>query len=409
MNLVKKVFSIIILLIFLNINAQANFVRTGKDNHKAQPGYISTVSEPNVQTLAISEGKNSRLYSIYHDGLQYCISAIKLGYSINNGAVFSSCFDSETNVGSEVIKALTSKNGDRLYLFSKHIISEYSMSPISNRVNSQISSEHIAQDIIAVEEFNNKIYVLTHEEDSNKGSLIIFTIGSDGILEKTDSSSLGYSPLGFKFYADASFDYVYVRSKEQIYKYDILNDGTINRSSKLVDYPGNTIKDFGILKDKDKKTLRMVVALKNGDSGLSQGALKLYLLNGAGVRLTSSVNLELEPYQIYAYDEKQIFLVAYEYSFDIREINAKTNAIEDKLILQRGVDGSLVNVVCNDKVTAIISDSAIKVFNGFVLSQAFYLKDKPIQLIFSSDAHFVGVANKDSVDIYEITAAFDRQ
>lgn len=64
---------------------------------------------------------------------------------------------------------------------------------------------------------------------------------------------MSYTRTGFKFYEDAGFDYVYVRSKEQIYKYDILNDDTINRSSKLVDYPGNTIKDFGILKDSDKK------------------------------------------------------------------------------------------------------------------------------------------------------------
>lgn len=409
MSMAKKIFCISILLTFFSTNTQASFVRASKDNHKAQPGYISTVYEPNVQTLAMSEGKNSRLYSIYREGTQYCSSAIKLNYSISNSAVSSSCFDSETNIGSKVLKAIISENGSRLYLFSEHIISEYGVSPISSRVNSQISSEHITQNIIAVEKFNSKIYVLTHEEDSNKGSLIIFNIGNDGSLDKTDSKSLSYTPLGFKFYADTGFDYVYIRSKEQIYKYDILNDGTINRSSKLVDYPGNTIKDFGILKDKDKKTLRMVVALKNGDSGLSQGALKMYLLNGVGVRLTSSVNLELEPYQIYAYDEKQMFLVAYEYSFDIREINAKTNAIEDKLILQRGFDASLIDVEHVDKVTAIMSESAIQVFNGFVLSQAFYLKDKPLQLIFSPDTHFMGVANEESVDVYEITATFDRQ
>lgn len=402
MNLLKKIFCISVLLIFISINAQASFVRTSKDNHKAQPGYISTINESNIQALAISKGKNSRLYSIYRDGPQYCISAIKLGYSINNSAVFSSCFDSETNVGSKVIKALASKNGDRLYLFSKHIISEYSMSPISNKVNSQISSEHIAQNIIAVEMFKNKIYVLTHEEDSNKGSLIIFTIGNDGVLDKTDSRSLSYTPTGFKFYEDAGFDYVYVRSKEQIYKYDILNDGTINRSSKLVDYPGNTIKDFGILKDSDKKTLRMVVALKNGDSGLSQGALKLYILNGVGVRLTSSVNLELEPYKIQAYDEKEMLMVAYEYSFDIRAINRKMNAIEDKLVLQRGFEASLVDIEYSDKLTSVMSEATIQVFDGFVLSQALYLKDKPLQFIFSPDTHFMGVANKDSVDVYEI-------
>ncbi|WP_232215339.1 hypothetical protein [Francisella salina] len=176
----KKIFCISILLTFFSTNIQASFVRASKDNHKAQPGYISTVYEPNVQTLAMSEGKNSRLYSIYREGTQYCSSAIKLNYSISNSAVSSSCFDSETNIGSKVLKAIISENGSRLYLFSEHIISEYGVSPISSRVNSQISSEHITQNIIAVEKFNSKIYVLTHEEDSNRGSLIIFNIGNDG-------------------------------------------------------------------------------------------------------------------------------------------------------------------------------------------------------------------------------------
>lgn len=121
-----------------------------------------------------------------------------------------------------------------------------------------------------------------------------------------------------------------------------------------------------------------------------------------GVRLTSSVNPELEPYKIQAYDEKEIFMVAYEYSFDIRVINRKTNAIEDKLVLQRGFEASLVDIEYSDKLTSVMSEASIQAFYGFVLSQALYLKDKPLQFIFSPDTHFMGVANKDSVDVYEI-------
>ncbi|AIT08924.1 hypothetical protein LO80_02300 [Candidatus Francisella endociliophora] len=398
----RKIFFGIFLSLFFYLNVQALFIKAEKDNHKAQTGYITTVKESNVQNIAFAEKNSSILYSIFRQGTQYCMSAVKLSLSVASSSIFTNCFDSELSVGIKIIKVLMSPNGSNLYLFSKHKASAYSVSTISNKVKAKIGTETISQNIIDVKESNSRLYVLTYKEESNNGSLIIFSIQRDGSLQKVEQQSLGYKPIAFKLYSEDAGDYIYIRSKEELYKYDIASNSEIFNSVKLLEFPANTIKDFGVKKDSDKKTLRLIVALKKGDSGINNGSLKLYMLNTSSVRLTSTVNLELEPYKILAYNEKDMFLVAYQHSFDIRAIDINKNLIEDELLLQRGVDGAVENVIYKDNLTAIVSDAEAQILDQIVFTEILSLKDKAKQLLFSSNNDFIAVANKNSIDIFEI-------
>lgn len=397
----KKIFFSIFICLFFHLNAQALFIKAVKDNHKAQAGYLTTIKEPNVQKVVFAEKNHSTLYSIFRQGMQYCMSATKLDLSITNSSIFTNCFDSELNVGPKIIDAFVSPNGDNLYLFSKHKVSAYSISTISNKIKAKIGEETISQNIIDVKKSDSRVYVLTYKKESNSGSLFIFATQGDGSLQKTDRESLGYKPVAFKLYSEDAGDYIYIQSKEELYRYNIASNNEVINSLSLLEFPGNIIKDFGIKKDSDKRALRLIIALKKGDSGINNGGLKLYTLSTLGARLSSSIDLELAPYKILAYDEKDMFLVAYQHSFDIRGIDIKKNLIEDELLLQRGVEGSVESLVYKDDLTAIVSDAEAQILDNLKFTEILSLKDKTKQLILSPNSDFIIVANQNSIDTFE--------
>ncbi|AHB99246.1 hypothetical protein [Francisella orientalis] len=94
--------------LFILQSSQAYFVKIAKDSHMLQPGYITTIYEPNIQATAISKD-GTKLFSIFRPSDNYCLNVTKISYSISNAGSFISCFDNQYTVGNKVNKIILDK------------------------------------------------------------------------------------------------------------------------------------------------------------------------------------------------------------------------------------------------------------------------------------------------------------
>lgn len=210
----KNIIFIFVGLLILQ-SSQAYFVKIAKDSHMSQPGYITTIYEPNIQATAISKD-GTKLFSIFRPSDNYCLNVTKISYSISNSGSFISCFDSQYTIGNKVNKIILDKLGKTFYLLSNYNILSYNISPITNSITGKVFSKHFTQKIVDAKLVNEGeyLYLLTTSDKSQKGKLIIYKVNTDGSLDELNIVTLNYKPKKIIF---DNIESVYIQSDKSIY------------------------------------------------------------------------------------------------------------------------------------------------------------------------------------------------
>lgn len=251
----------LILFICFQQLAYSSFVKVYQDKSLVQSGYIATISQSGVQAMAINK-ENTRLFSVYKAGESYCLNITRLSYSINITDTFNKCFDSTAMLGNKVTGMIFSDSGKAFYLFSKHDIVAYKISPITDTIKAKMFSERLDSKIIEekISDDHKYIFVLGENKES-RGVLFIYRINQDGSLARTYKKYLGYKPGELR----SDEEHIYVSSQNGIYRYTLDLQGFIGTSEEIIHLKKGRIESYDLIQ-KSTTNVDILVAIRDIDS-----------------------------------------------------------------------------------------------------------------------------------------------
>lgn len=204
--------------IFLYQLSYSNIIKVDKELTLSENNinYIATIHQPNVKAMAINSD-STKLYSIYYNFGQLCVNITKLSASISSASTHSNCFDSIDSKDNHIVDMLINKFGNAFYLFSKHDITAYNISPISDKIKGRLFNYYINSDIIQVIPSMNLdfIYVLTSSENASSGKLLTYKVDKNGQFDKISEEYLNFKPIEMML---GKYN-IYISSNKEIYRY----------------------------------------------------------------------------------------------------------------------------------------------------------------------------------------------
>lgn len=396
--------SLIIIVIFLVFFEQSNafLVKISKDNHINQPGYITTITGPNIQAVDISND-GTKLFSIFRADYDYCLNVTKLSYSINTTGSFTHCFGNQNVIGSKITEIVVAKSANAFYIFSNHKLIAYSISPITTSIKGKIFSQRFTQKIVEAKLINDgkNLYVLTASSKSESGKVINYRVNSDGSLTKVSSESLSYKPKKIKF---NNVEYMYIQSSKDIYRYELIADGSVIKDDRIITIPSGNILDFDIIAENSTDS-KLVLAIQDTieNSNVEKGAIAVYKDSSGLVRLLYNINYDNLPREVVSFRDKatnqEIFLVAFDYKYEVNLVNS----LNAPLIFTANLDGSFLKLLKKDNLAEIVSTQSSIIYDLKENNRlaVFFLKDIQQQQSFLS-RKIIGVGNQSSINIFQL-------
>ncbi|QUE30699.1 hypothetical protein [Francisella philomiragia] len=397
----KNIFLTFLSLFFLQ-SSQAYFVKIAKDSHMSQPGYITTIYEPNIQATAISKD-GTKLFSIFRPSDNYCLNVTKISYSISNAGSFISCFDNQYTVGNKVNKIILDKLGKTFYILSNYNILAYNISPITNSITGKVFSKHFTQKIVDAKLVSEGeyLYLLTTSDKSQKGKLIVYKVNTDGSLDELNIIRLNYKPKKIIF---DNIESVYIQSDKSIYFYSFLGNGNIIKDNKIITISSGEILDFSVITENSTAS-KIILAEKENIEGqnVEQGAVSVYKFSSDMVRLLYKNSYENIPLQVASYINKatnqESMIAVFENEYKVSSV---TNSFL-MLNFESKNDGSLISIYQKDNMVGIISSQSAIIYDlkddgllavlslGEVSDKSSFMSDK-----------FIGAGNEKSINIFQI-------
>ncbi|MBY7733769.1 hypothetical protein [Francisella philomiragia] len=283
--------------IFLYQLSYSNIIKVDKELILSENNinYIATIHQPNVKAMAINSD-STKLYSIYYNFGQLCVNITKLSTSISSASTHSNCFDSIDSEENYIVDMLINKFGNAFYLFSKHDITAYNISPISDKIKGRLFNYHIDSDIIQVIPSMNldSIYVLTSSENSSSGKLLTYKVDKNGQFDKISEEYLNFKPIEMML---GKYN-IYISSNKEIYRYNFDLKKDINKSERVVSINDGVLESFDITEDTDTKA-KLAIGIRKVDSINNQeyGVYRLYNLDGF-VQLQEEESLDRVPVKV---------------------------------------------------------------------------------------------------------------
>ncbi|MEY8766288.1 MULTISPECIES: hypothetical protein [Francisella] len=394
----KNIFVTFVILFFSQFS-EAYYVKIAKDNHIVQPGYITTLAEPNIQATAITSD-STKLFSIFRPSDNYCLSVTKVSYSINNTGSTTSCFGNQYVVGNKVNKIILDNFGKTFYILSNYNIVAYNISPITDRIKGQIFRKRFIQKIVNAKlvDEGKYLYLLTASDKSQKGKLIIYRVNTDGSLDELNITVLRYKPKKIVF---NSIESVYIQSNKSIYFYSFLRNGKVIKNEKIITIPSGEISDFSVITESSTESKVLLVG-HSGSEGLEIGFVNTYDFSSGMVRQTNNRVYKDLPLKIVTYKDKFSVQSKVLVAFKSKLINGTDESVK-LLGDEYKVNGNFVGLLQNNSLVAVVYSSSVVVYDlkeGYLLSNLFLNETSDSSLFLSNN--FIGVGSQSNINIFQL-------
>ncbi|WP_150464381.1 hypothetical protein [Francisella sp. XLW-1] len=394
----KNIFVTFVILFFSQFS-EAYYVKIAKDNHIVQPGYITTLAEPNIQATAITSD-STKLFSIFRPSDNYCLSVTKVSYSINNTGSTTSCFGNQYVVGNKVNKIILDNFGKTFYILSNYNIVAYNISPITDRIKGQIFRKRFIQKIVDAKlvDEGKYLYLLTASDKSQKGKLIIYRVNTDGSLDELNITVLRYKPKKIVF---NSIESVYIQSNKSIYFYSFLRNGKVIKNEKIITIPSGEISDFSVITESSTESKVLLVG-HSGNEGFEIGFVNTYNFSSGMVRQTNNRVYKDLPLKIVTYKDKFSGQSKILVAFKSKLINGTDESVK-LLGDEYKVNGNFVGLLQNNNLVEVVYSSSVVVYDlkeSRLLSNLFLNKTSDSSLFLSNK--FIGVGSQSNINIFQL-------